>query len=59
MIKWELRRQFQTGRFRQYLIHGGSRKHRLDDGWMRLAVKPNPEPRLPAEWTPLPQPEYE
>jgi hypothetical protein len=54
VIKFQLRGQFLRGRWRQYLYHGGSRKHRLDEGAMRLAVRPNPEPRRPPHWSPLP-----
>jgi hypothetical protein len=54
VIKWQLRGLFRRGRWRQYLVHGGSRKHRLDEGAMRLAVRPNPEPRTEPRWSPLP-----
>lgn len=57
-IKWHLRDMFSRGKWRLYLYHGGSRKHRLDDGYMRLAVRPNPAPRLPAAWEPLPSARY-
>jgi len=58
VIKWQLRGLFLRGKWRQYLYHGGSRKHRLDAGCMRLAVRPNPAPRQPAEWSPLPPENY-
>src|SRR5687767_11999796 len=58
IIKWHLRGQFERGKWRQYLYHGGSPKHRLDEGCMRLAVRPNPQPCDPPQWSPLPQAEY-
>jgi hypothetical protein len=57
-IKWHLRQLFTSGKWRLYLYHGGSRKHRLDEGFMRLAVRPNPVPRVPPCWEPLPAATY-
>jgi hypothetical protein len=53
-IKWHLRGQFRQGKWRRFLYHGGSRKHRLEAGAMRLAVRSNPAPRVPPQWSPLP-----
>jgi hypothetical protein len=57
-MKWHLRGQFQRGKWRRFLYHGRSRKHRLGPGCMRLAVRPNPAPREAPDWTPLPPARY-
>ena len=58
-IKWVLRGRLAQGAWSQFVYNRRSVKHRIDDGSMTLAVRPNPNPRSPSQWEPLPVAFYE
>jgi hypothetical protein len=50
-IKWELRRMLERGQFDGFCRGRG--EHAQMEGMLRLALRPNPQPR-PEEWSPPP-----
>jgi len=54
-IKWELRRMLEQGQFDVFCR--ARHEHALMEGMMRLALRPNPQPRS-EEWTPPPAPRH-
>jgi len=52
-IKWELRGYLACGDWKDYVYYRRSKKHKVDGGYMTLAVKPNPTPNVPERWSPV------
>jgi hypothetical protein len=57
-IKWGLRGALSRGEYLQWCYNRRSVKHYIGAGSMTLALRPNPNPRLPQVWKPPPKREY-
>ena len=57
-IKWELRGRLSRGLWREHVFGRWSKKHRIEDGSMTLALRPNPTPTVPEKWSEFPEPLY-